>query len=217
MKEYYIRFSKSFIVSSGSIRKQLDVIKIWLLVTKYLNMISLNELLCAPEDADMIIYVDKMSRMFLRQENKIHSMQYPFNIKEGEKNLETSFQEIKIDNQLIAIIFAILESNKKKSESIDNMLDCFMEAMEEFGIRDGHYAQDCWKILMYLGMFEPGYLRYDHDEKENQENKENHPIDHIDFYFSSNNTFKLGLKKPINYDELKRILDIKNSRCYFLS
>ena len=69
---------------------------------------------------------------------------------------------------------------------------------------------------MFLLSFEPGYLRYDYDDNEGRVDEKTHPINHIDIFFSGNNTFKVGLRKRIVFDDLKKIVDI-NDVCYYLN
>ena len=72
------------------------------------------------------------------------------------------------------------------------------------------------QTLLYLLSFESGYLRYDHDEDENREDPILHPVDHIDLFYSSNSTFKIGLQDRIDVDDLKSILSI-NEKCYSIN
>ena len=110
----------------------------------------------------------------------------------------------------------IIRDKNSIVKSIENMLDVFMDTMNEFEILDNNYAQFCWELLLYLLSFESGYLRYDHDEDENREDPILHPVDHIDLFYSSNSTFKIGLQDRIDVDDLKSILSI-NEKCYSIN
>ena len=56
-------------------------------------------------------------------------------------------------------------------------------------------------------------MRYDHDEDPQRVNLILHPINHLDFFYSSNCTFKIGLKDRIDVADLKSIMNI-NEKCY---
>ena len=96
------------------------------------------------------------------------------------------------------------------------MFDCFFEIMEDFSVKKNDDIQFYWNLLIYLITIESGYLRYDHDESFCKNNLNYHPTDHIDFFYSSSNTFKIGLKKQLTCSELREIVDI-NDICYCLS
>lgn len=168
------------------------------------------------KEADLVIFVDKMSRLFWGEEDKIHSIQYPFLLKEKEGFLISLFQGRIIDSQTMAILSTIIRDKNSIVKSIENMLDVFMDTMNEFEILDNNYAQFCWELLLYLLSFESGYLRYDHDEDENRVDPILHPVDHIDLFYSSNSTFKIGLQDRIDVDDLKSILSI-NEKCYSIN
>ncbi len=70
-------------------------------------------------------------------------------------------------------------------------------------------------------LFDPGYVRYDFDDDENRCNEATHPLHHLDFYFSSNATMKVGIAKNdqdfAKWEEnsFESLLDIKLP-CYYL-
>lgn len=216
MKKYYMHTSKYINQELGSIREQYDVVSYLLSVMELLNVEPFNKI--DSKDADIVIFVDKMSRLFMGKGDKIHSIQYPFLLKEKEGFLISLFQGRTIDNQTIAILSTIIRNKENFMTSIENMLDSFMDTMNEFEILDDNYAQFCWNLLLYLLSFETGYLRYDHDEDNDNDQHDPvlHPVDHIDFFYSSNSTFKLGLLDRIDVDDLKSILNI-NEKCYSLN
>lgn len=212
MKKYYLHTSKYSNQEIGSIREQYDIVSYLLSVMELLSVEPFNKV--DSKDANLVIFVDKMSRLFWGKGDKIHSIQYPFLLKEKEGFLISIFQGMIIDSQTIAILSTIISNKEDIMASIENMLDSFMDTMNEFEILDNNYAQFCWKLLLYLLSFEAGYLRYDHDE--NRADPVLHPLDHIDFFYSSNSTFKVGLLDRIDVDDLKSILNI-NEKCYSLN
>lgn len=216
MKKYYLNALQYSERKMGAIRERYDIIRYLLSVIQFLNIEPLDRISDKSEDADVFIIVDKMSRLFWGTEDKIHSIQYPFQLKESDGSLISTYDDRKIDSETIAVLLTILEGRECFTQSIDDMLDYFMDTMNDFEIRDNDYARFCWSLLLHLLSFEPGYLRYDHDENEKRKNAVRHPVDHIDFYYSGNNTFKVGLKDRIGLNDLQTIVNI-NERCCFLN
>lgn len=52
-------------------------------------------------------------------------------------------------------------------------------------------STDLWKVLRFLMMFELSYIRYDYDEK-NQDDKY-HPLHHIDINYTELGSYKIGI------------------------
>src|SRR5690554_7836340 len=62
-----------------------------------------------------------------------------------------------------------------------------------------------WPFLLYLFMFEDGYIRYDYDEK--NEGGDHHPLNHYDVFYTSLSTFKVGLRQRLVADSMLDFLD----------
>ena len=215
MRKYYLHISEYVnkkITDIGSVRTQFDIARYLLAFMEFLNVQPFET--SDKRDADFMIYVDKMSRLFWGKGDKIHSIQYPFSLKEQEQYLLSEFQGRIIDSRTIAILSSVVE-NEDIRKSIYNMFDGFMEIMNEFDIDDDVYGEFCWELLLYLLSFETGYLRYDHDENKERVDKIMHPVDHIDLFYSGNTTFKVGLADRIEVEDLRSIVDIKE-KCYWL-
>ena len=60
------------------------------------------------EDLLIVIHIDKMSRLFIIEEKKIHSFQFPFNIKDNN----VFYNSMLIDNYVLSIISNVFEENK---------------------------------------------------------------------------------------------------------
>ena len=63
-------------------------------------------------------------------------------------------------------------------------------------------------------------LRYDYDKDEYEkfklkEEKNKHPLNHYDIFYSSINSFKLGLKKEISHEDFINILNT-NKDCKYI-
>ena len=62
-------------------------------------------------------------------------------------------------------------------------------------------------------MYEDGYIRYDYDEK--HENDDVHPLNHYDIFYSSFSTFKVGLRDRLRTEDMLDFLD-SNTICHYL-
>lgn len=200
----------------GAVRNQVDIIHRILMVTQYLNVFSGSEYFCNSREANLIICVDKMSRVVFTEIDKIHSMHYPFHVVQTPNGLEFYYRDRKIDQMTIEIIEAQIYQYEKISTSFESMFDSFCETMDDFSVELEVDKRFYWEVFIFLLAMESGYLRYDHDESVSKEYLNIHPIDHIDFFYSSSNTFKIGLENRILWMELQNIIDIRK-RCYFLS
>lgn len=212
MKKYFITAYKGFAVECSSIRNLIDALSTVIKVTQYLIVFPYRDISCKSSDADITIWIDKMSRIFLNSDNKIHCLNYPFTVYEQNGILQFFCLNKEIDGMSMDIILSILKRFDFIQKSIENTLDCFFEVMDDFSVKTNSDMQFYWNLLTYLITQESGYLRYDHDETTDTIL---HPVNHIDFFYSTSNTFKVGLKTPINWTDMKEIVDV-NDICYIL-
>lgn len=217
MKAYGFDLKPNLIRYNSSIRNKINVIQILIEVSRWLNILKpklLDELSTTIEDGDIrvIIYIDKMSRIFIMENDKIHSFNFPFELKVENDKYIVVFKNIIINNATCSILYAIFddifdcESIEKILEQYWNIAADFLISAEEGGI----YAE----LITHLLSFEPGYLRFDHDET--RSHLEFHPQDHIDIGYSSGVTYKLGLRKRINVMEMIDVINI-NTPCMFIT
>ena len=68
------------------------------------------------------------------------------------------------------------------------------------------------QVLLFLTIFEDGYLRFDFHDTENF-NEDFHPLHHIDLYYTNSNTFKLGLEEEMSLKKNIKIIDI-TEKCF---
>ncbi len=208
-------FVEEYVFSHNVVfRDRIDIINVVLGTIKYVNTMSLEELKLAENgEIEVTIHVDKMSRVFICKDAKIHTFQFPFTIIEENGSLSVYFNELVLDSKVSSILSSIFNNNSLFSESIDIMLDVFIDAMKEYEIEHKYYTESIWAIVIWLLSFEPGYLRYDYDPE--RQDGEYHPLNHLDIYYTNRNTFKLGLEESVDKYGLINILDI-NEKCKFL-
>jgi hypothetical protein len=160
---------------------------------------------------NIVIEVDKMSRIFFCRQNKIFSLVFPF-VVSYDKTLDSYMfmyqNKIKIDAFISSKILGILNENLLMQTDQYLFLDIIDRLQKE--IND----DNLWCLLRDLILLEDGYLRYDNDKK--NEKGDLHPLNRYDLYYSSSATFKIGLKSPISIDDFKDFLNIKTD-CKYIS
>ena len=78
---------------------------------------------------------------------------------------------------------------------------------------DEFTIEQMWTLFSYLLKYDLGYIRYDIDPE--HENGKLHPLYHLDICLDNSATYKIGLDKKIEFDDLKNILDITNE-CWYI-
>jgi hypothetical protein len=157
--------------------------------------------------ASMILVVSRMSRLFYVSEKKYFSINFPFNVEQVNGELRFYSRHIQdIDSFVTSKVLEVMSS----LENFES--DCiftFAEPIEEIERSIPYF----WPFIRELMMFEEGYIRYDHDAQ--NENGSLHPLSHYDVFYSSNATFKIGLRNHIGYETLIDLLKLETD-CHFL-
>lgn len=199
---------------NGIIRNKKDMILILLDTIKYISTMKIEK---TNEKGNIVLEIDKMSRIFYCSENKITSFHFPFVVKQNEKgNLDVVYHStFLLDSVVTSNLIAILENMDEGNEeqSIDDFYSDFLDNID-LNINE----KDCtyyWMVIRHLWQFEPGYIRYDYDDNAERVDVEMHPLNHLDICYSGNTTFKLGLEQRIDQSVMKVILDI-NERSYYI-
>lgn len=214
MKTYQFLMNDYSIGGSAAFREKMDIIILLLNTIKYLNSYTLGELeTVSNANIQLVIHVDKMSRIFLCEEEKIHTFQFPFVIFEDNDRLKVFYKDQELNSKITSIIFTIFSNKNLITGTIESLVDLYFDTMNDYDSSDKFHNELCWDLVLYLLTFEPGYLRYDYDVERQNGNK--HPLNHIDFYYSNKNTFKIGLNEKFDNKALINLLDI-NQDCKFL-
>lgn len=220
MKTYGFDINPSVIYYNSSIRDKFTIIKLLIGISNFLNM-SKPQLLSelskdfSSEKIRLIIYIDKMSRIFIEEKEKIHTFFFPFKLRVDNNKYTLFSNDAEISNVTCSVMSAIF-NNLSDEESLEFILEQYWDVADDLGLpkeEEKVYS----KLITYLLTFESGYLRLDHDESERGRGKrEAHPIDHIDCNYTDGASFKLGLSSSIACSDLIDILDI-NTPCTCLS
>lgn len=216
MKKLELCIRRNLFNNFKSIRSKKDIILLLLESIKNLmlykeNIVEFRDVDIIKDDNEMriVIYIDKMKRIFYCTKNRVQSVSFPFNInKVNDNDIKFYYKNIEIDFKLISILIRIFSTNK-----MDNSLTLIESLLNdsEYSNSTEEYQNLLEELLLSLSIFEDGYLRFDFDDIEN-EDETYHPLHHIDFYYSNSNTFKLGIMDKISLKKSIDIIDI-NKKC----
>lgn len=193
------------------IRNKQDII---LLLLETLKLVNDSENRTTDERGRVTICIDKMSRVFYETDNKAFSVCFPFSVEEKDDHyfrIYDSLTDVEITFQMISLLISIFKKDGKLGESLESVMDFIIESAEDYEYQN---IDDIWRILFKLWYMEDGYIRYDYDSE--HENKEMHPLHHLDVNYSSGVTYKIGLNGALQVGELKNILDT-TTECAYLT
>lgn len=159
------------------------------------------------EDKKLILYIDKMSRLFFCVKDKIFSFCFPFyvGVSPEDSSISISFKDyFKFDSITSSLLLAILEQEDLFNGTLENVNEKMLQEIIENEWENIDLDGVC-ELVKHLMLFEPGYLRYDYDVE--HKNGAMHPEHHLDIFFSSNGTMKLGLKNSV---ESEWFIDLVN-------
>lgn len=161
----------------------------------------------------VIVYIDKMSRVFYETEKKYFSIMFPFSLeKRGERyRIYDSLTDLEIDDKMISLLISIFKKDGVLEYSLEKAMDFIIESANEYGYKN---IDDIWRLMFKLWYMEEGYIRYDYDAK--YQNGDKHPLHHLDINYSSGGTYKLGLKGKLSAEDFKDMLDT-GTDCAYLS
>ncbi|WP_257294218.1 hypothetical protein [Endozoicomonas sp. YOMI1] len=165
----------------------------------------------APEEytsGEITLIKSKMSRLFFFTENKYFSVNFPFNISESDGQIFISSRRInEIDNKLTSDIISLFsDADKIKDSELYEFFEPIMELADT--------NPSLWALVQDLLLFEDGYLRYDYDE--DHVNGDIHPLNHYDIFYSSDSTFKIGLRDRISKETIIDMVEAETN-CHFIS
>ncbi|HAT8003280.1 TPA: hypothetical protein GF860_03635 [Citrobacter koseri] len=152
--------------------------------------------------------ISKMSRLFFFSENKHFSIAFPFIAKLNDDGVLAFYNDsgFEINSKTLSEITAIIDSGYDfDNGSFIDFYDSFEESLVE--------SPNFWTVFLKLMTFEEGYIRYDYDEE--HENGDLHPLNHLDIFYSSKPTFKIGLRDRYQKDYLVNLVN-RETNCVYL-
>lgn len=185
-------------IFSKPIRNKNDCVSILLEAVE--NFINHNEAIKKIQNNTMLL---ENGRLFVFLENKYFSIKFPFKIKIEEK-IKFYINNIELNSKILsAIKYAFLNIS-------NNILDILCQIEEEY---EQINIDEIEEIIIAMLLLDDGYLRYDHDAK--NENGKLHPLDHLDIFYT-NNSVKLGLKDRLSQKNFVKIISKKCDECCYL-
>ncbi len=206
MKEYRFELDARQVGQFFSpIRAKEDVIK--LLMRSIKLMLIQQEL---PEElkvGNMVLVVEKCSRLFYFDKGKYFSVAFPFTAIEEDGQFRFTSKEFgSVDSKVTSDVIGLLADRAKfETECPLTFIEPILE-LEESGA-------SFWSLVRSLFLMEDGYLRYDFDKE--RENVELHPLNHYDIFYSGYATFKLGLRDELQPESMIDMLQV-NTACHYL-
>ena len=189
------------------IRNKSDVIRILLDAVMFMRISK-------PSDAqgkfgNLVLKIEKMSRLFFYHERHIFSIHFPFRHYKLDDinditNRFSSRNGTVIDGKMNEDLLSFFGGEEEVFDSSD---------YAEIATRPLDMSDGLLSVIQDLIAYESGYLRYDFDAE--NENGKLHPLNHLDVFYSNGARFKLGLKDEICINDLIDILNL-NTDCRFL-
>ena len=210
MKIYKGSFCKTSI-GECVFRDKNDIITIVLNYIKYIVAMGLEN--DENKEIQSVLYIDRMSRLFIGNDKSIHSFRFPFFIDDDNGRFKVSIKYLEMDSKAISLLLSFFR-DFEEIESIYDMLDCFLKVLDDFDANNQSNENIYWNTIYDLLVFDPGYVRYDCDFSDRLD-PSNHPGYHLDINYDNASTYKIGLSKEIDFEEFINILNI-NKKCYFL-
>lgn len=185
-------------IFSKPIRNKNDCVSILLETVE--NFIYHNEAIKEIQNNTMLL---ENGRLFVFLENKYFSIKFPFKIK-IEEEIKFYINNIELNSKILsAIRYAFLNI----SNSIRDILYQIEKEYEQIT------KDEIEEIIIAMLLLDDGYLRYDHDAK--NENGKLHPLDHLDIFYT-NNSVKLGLRGRLSQKNFVKIISKKYDECCYL-
>lgn len=155
----------------------------------------------------VILSLSKMNRLTVVRPNKIFSVAFPFTFQTGGGKVTFKSKAVgQVDSIAISLASGVLNDE----EVLAN--DCIAGLADKV-LDSSNTVPNLWGFLQELLLYEDGYIRFDRDAANTKGHL--HPLDHLDVFYSSNATFKIGLKNIIEDKTLIDILDITTD-CHYL-
>lgn len=184
------------------IRDKVDYVKVLMVSIKFF---LLTKHLKPHDYIQGKIIIDKMSRLFIYDNDKYFSLSFPFIIYEEEGDYYVKTYSGKIINQKsISEILYIINSNQFN----------LSRSLIDFYIDPDDIDFSTIYLLEEILMFEPSYMRYDYDPDPTRVDAEFHPLHHLDIHYSNYSTLKIGLDDRIEPEFFENLHNLRKVCCY---
>ncbi len=208
-KKIYFREFNSIRNKKDTILLLLETIEKLLVYSEEIKEFSDFEVVKTEEDLRIVIYINKMKRLFYCTKNKIQSLCFPFTVILNENTVEFHHEKTLLDYSKISILKGVF---KRSTMTTLTELNDELSNDEYYNSLCENEKEIIKQVLLFLTIFEDGYLRFDFHDTENF-NEDFHPLHHIDLYYTNSNTFKLGLEEEMSLKKNIKIIDI-TEKCF---
>jgi hypothetical protein len=210
MREYRFEIDESYMDRFFSpIKNKVQLIELLMNSLKY--MLVNHTVKEERVHGELVLIIDKMSRLFFIKKNKCFSIAFPFSVKYEDAFYFSFKNQMNLDSKLTSEIISFINDSDFHSSCCIEFASPISEYQE---LNDDNY----WNLIRELLLMEDGYLRYDYDKYNYDKHSKSdvHPLNHYDLFYSGNATFKIGLKDVIEPDEFIDLLNVKTV-CKFIS
>jgi hypothetical protein len=219
MKKYTFNLGKVIydkVFPQYRVKTKAHIIEILMEITRFILLQNDPEFVVDEQNSKgkVVLYIDKMSRIFFFSENKYYSIVFPFHFLEENGEYKIVFQStIEVNSQLISKVISIIQCDKFKTR-------CSLDFVEPICDAEDDCDENFWIFLRELLLMEDGYIRYDFDQEEYDKASEKgeedrHPLNHYDFFYSGSATFKIGLQDSLKEENFIDLVNTTTS-CKFI-
>lgn len=191
----------------SAIRSKQHVVIIWMETIK--NYLINQQPKADQAKAKLTIEIEATSRLYCQLDDgkKIFSIAFPFGVVLKDQVWHFYSREgIQIDNRISSLIISLVRHSRIFDvQDFSSFIDPIFDMSE--------YDSDIWSLMRELMLAEDAYMRYDWDME--RQNGHIHPLHHLDIYYSSAGTFKLGLDQRVERTDLSSILNAQTA-CHYL-
>ena len=212
-KEFTYKMSKQILERAGKPLRTREEAILLLLYT--IRMFDASIFIPEERNEKVIISIDKMNRIFYLIENKIFSMQFPFCIEHNSEQDSIVIYHSVTGTVISPMVLSFLIEAFEKMNRIEVDFDTIFEIIMEPEVKSEEFtSRIMWQLISYLLKYDLGYLRFDVDPE--QENGKIHPLNHLDICLDNAASYKIGLEREIEFEDMKNILDI-TTECWYLT
>lgn len=131
MNSFGYDITPSVIQYNSSIRSKATVAQLLIEVSRFLLLSKPQSCSVLPVDIPvgkirLIVYIDKMSRLFIEEHNKIHSFLFPLILKTDENGFVLSHNGYRLSNATCTILSAVF-SEQEEDESIERIIEKYWD------------------------------------------------------------------------------------------
>lgn len=217
MKKYEFALTDELYAQAlAPIRKKREIIKLFINTLELMLITDANPDVHLEKDKKVVLYVDKMSRLFFCLKGKIFSIHFPVKVQEDDvekRHLHIMLGDsVEINSVILSLLLSLINQEDFWDTSWSDMENRIIEEILEYEQEDYLNEKVIGDFIRKLMLFEPGYLRYDHDP--DHMNGTMHPEYHLHFFYDSSNMIRLGLQSAIDADWLLDAANVKTECKY---